>query len=232
MHGNIEKGINQDYEKAYEVFLKSANNGEAEAQYLLGVLFEKAKGVKIDNKRYSSYSSWKKLEGNKQSVYWFKKAATNGQIYAQYSLGFLHFNGSNRVKKDQGKAVFWYKKAAEKGFAEAQIDLGTMYLLGEGVEKDANRAFHWFQKAAEQGSISAQYKLGELYYEGLGVKKDLKNAAFWYKKATEKECYHLSVLYDYPYDFRSRSFLECVYQPYAHSRLGDIYNKSKGGLKE
>ncbi len=232
MHGNIEQGIKQDYEKAYEIFLKFAKKGDAEAQYLLGVLFEKAKGVKIDNKRYSSYSSWKKFEGNKQSVYWYKKAAENGQIYAQYILGFLNFNGLSGVQKDFEKAFYWYKKAAEQGFADAQIDLGAMYLLGDGVVKEPKQGFHWFKMAAEQGSISAQYKLGELYYEGSGVKKDLNNAVFWYKKAGEKECYHLSVLYDYPYDYKSRSFLECVYQSYAQSRLEYIYANFKEDLKD
>jgi TPR repeat protein len=114
----------------------------------------------------------------------WKPLAEQGDVDAQYNIGWLYRNGKG-VLKDYKEAVKWYRKAAEQGDAFAQGNLGVMYANGKGVLKDYKEAVKWYRKAAEQGNASAQYNLGARYAYGEGVLKDLSKAKYWIKKAYE-----------------------------------------------
>jgi len=114
-----------------------------------------------------------------------KKAAEQGDVYAQGNLGFMYANGLG-VARDDKQAAIWYSKAAEQGDSNAQFNLGFMYDEGIGVAKDDKQAVIWYLKAAEQGNIYAQGNLGFMYANGRGVVKDDKQAVFWYRKAAEQ----------------------------------------------
>ena len=64
-----------DYGTAMRVFLVVANDGNAEAQALVGYLYEEGLGVK------QSYSD---------AIIWYKKAGDNGSAKAQHNLGTLY----------------------------------------------------------------------------------------------------------------------------------------------
>jgi len=70
---------------------------------------------------------------NQQAFSSCRKAAEQGDVDAQYTLGTLYENGLG-VKQDDAEAVKWYLKAAEQGDARAQINLGAMYDKGQGVK--------------------------------------------------------------------------------------------------
>ncbi len=53
------------------------------------------------------------------AVKWYKMAAEQGYVKAQYILGNCYENGEG-VEKDSGEAIKWYKKAAEQGFLPAK----------------------------------------------------------------------------------------------------------------
>ena len=61
-----------------------------------------------------------------QAVYWYRKAADQGNAAAQNSLGFMYVNGRGGLAQDDVQAVYWYRKAADQGNAEAQTNLGVM----------------------------------------------------------------------------------------------------------
>jgi len=128
----------------FESVKKAAEQGNANAQYNLGVCYAEGKGVKQD------YT---------EAVKWFVKAAGQGNAEAQFNIGFLYERGTG-VNKDYTEAIKWYKKAAEQGISEAQFKLGMYYEYGIGVEKDAVKAAGWFLKAAEQGNTEARKRLG------------------------------------------------------------------------
>jgi TPR repeat protein len=50
-----------------------------------------------------------------QAVYWFRKAAAQGDIIAQVTLGRCYEHGLG-VEKDIKQAIFWYRTAAGKAF--------------------------------------------------------------------------------------------------------------------
>ena len=48
----------------------------------------------------------------KQVIYWYKKAADQGDEDAQVKLGLMYRAGKG-VAKDYKRAVYWFEKAAE-----------------------------------------------------------------------------------------------------------------------
>ena len=87
-----------------------------------------------------------------------KKAAEQGDAFAQYSLGLRYVDGRG-VAKDDAEAVKWYRKAAGQGNADGQFELGYMYESGRGVAKDEAEAAKWYQKAAMLGNVNAVRRL-------------------------------------------------------------------------
>jgi TPR repeat protein len=67
---------------------------------------------------------------------WYRRAADQGDAYAQYRLGVLHTVGRGGVSQDYERAVALFRPAAEQGHAHAQADLGHMYQQGLGTDKN------------------------------------------------------------------------------------------------
>ena len=140
----------------------NAEHGDAGAQSLLGTMYLRGIGFKVPR-------------DNMKAVHWFTKAAEQGNINAQFSLGAKYYDGEG-VPQDNMKAVHWFTKAAEQGEVRAQSLLGTMYYNGRRVPQDITKAVYWFTKAAEQGEARAQSFLGTMYYNGEGVPQDYVKA--------------------------------------------------------
>ncbi len=77
--------------------------------------------------------------------------AEQGDVNAQWVLGFMYDNGKG-VPQDDQKALDWYKKAALQGLAEAQTNLGVMYAADQSALQDYAIAYSWFNLAALQGN--------------------------------------------------------------------------------
>jgi len=95
---------------SFQLFQPKANQGDADAQFNLALLYKLGAGIPKDIK---------------QAVYWYTKAAEQGHVNAQYSLGSLYLDGDGQeVPKDFKQAVYWYTKAAEQGhyFAKEHRD--------------------------------------------------------------------------------------------------------------
>ena len=156
--------------EAITKYRKAAEQGNASAQYNLGLMYEQGHGVAQDNK---------------EAIAWYRKAAEQGDARAQYNLGIMYVNGHG-VAQDYKQASVWYRKAAEQGNASAQNNLGVMYDNGLGVARDYKQAVSWYRKAAEQGNATAQNNLGVMYEQGRGVERDNKEAVTWYRTAAEQ----------------------------------------------
>lgn len=159
---NVEAGIaaveNQDYMNAYQIFKTLADQGDAEAQHNLAILYRQGKGV---------------MQDSKLAAEWFRKAADQDLSSAQYYLGHMYDVGDG-VEKSPELAVKWYQKAAQQGNPMAQTNLGVAYIAGEGVKQDIILAYVWFSLAASQGLTTALENRNELRKE---MSEDLvKNA--------------------------------------------------------
>ena len=151
-------------------YRKAAEQGDARAQFNLGLKYANGEGVPKDDR---------------EAVLWYRKAAEQGHAGAQLNIGFMYDDGKG-VAEDDREAVLWYRKAAEQGNANAQFNLGLMYMLGEGVAEDDREALLWYRRAAEQGHASAQFNLGLMYMLGEGVPKDDGEAALLFHEAAKQ----------------------------------------------
>ena len=128
-----------DYATALREWRPLAEQGDARAQYNLGVLYRKGRGVPQDDV---------------QARQWYEKAAAQGQAKAQYNLGTLYLNGGG-VPKDYQQALRWFRMAADQGEALAQTKIGIMYDDGQGVPHDFVQAHKWYNLAATNGDKPA-----------------------------------------------------------------------------
>jgi TPR repeat protein len=137
---DFQKGIDAyqrgDYAAALIELTPLAEQGNAGAQYVLGVMYDLGQGVPEDDQT---------------AVKWWTLAAEQGQADAQYALGDMYRNGDG-VPQDDQAAVKWWTLAAEQGKAVAQFFLGLMYFLGDGVPEDNVYAHMWANIAAANGN--------------------------------------------------------------------------------
>ena len=96
-----------------------------------------------------------------QAANWFRKAAEQGNVEAQFNLARLLDSGTG-VAVNGVEAAKWYTGPAEQGNLDAQVNLAFLYYTGKGVAKDNDTAVKWFQMAANKGHTGAQYNLGLL----------------------------------------------------------------------
>ena len=80
----------------------------------------------------------------KNKIEKYRKAAEQGNVMAQNSLGWCYYFGKG-VTQDYTEALKWYRKTAEQGNAMAQCMLGESYYYGNGVERDYTEAVKWYR---------------------------------------------------------------------------------------
>ncbi len=87
-----------DYETALRELRPLANQGNAEAQFNLGVMYDKGEGVPQDDT---------------EAVKWYRKAAEQGYAEAQYSLGLMYVKGWG-VPQGHVRTHMWFNLAASR----------------------------------------------------------------------------------------------------------------------
>ena len=211
--------INSDNKKGLETVRGIANSGNADAQLLVGIMYQMGVGGEEHQADAAYYFRMAAEQGiasaqtnlgkcylsgdgvpedNNKAFEWFEKAAKQGDAEGQFQLGRCYEEGWG-TDKIENLAYQYYSKSANQGYANAQIQVGFCYLDGIGVSANDSGAFEWFKKAAEQDNPDGQYFLGVCYSEGAGVTKDSYEAVKWYKKAAEQGIaaaqYNLGICY-------------------------------------
>jgi TPR repeat protein len=239
-------GVKKSISTARECFKKAAEQGYAEAQYNLG----NACAHKRNKKDQDEANKWLKRSAEQNhplalftlapleiappsAAQYYKKAADEGHIDAQFEIGKLYATGKmyessqadSETLKDQTKAFEYFKRAADQGHVEAQFRVANRYEKGLGVEQNNEAAIQYYEKAAKenhakapfrlsllrakQGCRDSQYQLANIYECGQeGVDSDVSKALKWYKAAAKKGHYA------------------------AHCRLGECYAAGLLGLEK
>jgi CHAT domain-containing protein/TPR repeat protein len=138
---------------------KKAEQGDAEAQNQLGLMYQNGEGV---TKNYT------------EAVKWYRKAAEQGYAQAQNNLGLMYVLGTGVTQNNQ-EAVKWYHKAAAQGDAAAKFNLVIL------VKNYAQRALRLikqrqFKQAlpfAEKGYHLSKEVFGEKHPNTLASMNDL-----------------------------------------------------------
>ncbi|WP_433736508.1 tetratricopeptide repeat protein [Pseudomonas putida] len=170
--GAISKNIPKNEELALELYNKSAAQGYVRSHIRLSSFYESGSGgVQKDDVK---------------AAYWYRKAAENGQPYAQGKLAELYQEGRG-VEKNVAEAKVWFGKAAAQNDMYAQESLAKILLESGGGSQDQKMAVELFRKAAEAGNPKAQYELGKIYLIGLnGVPQDESKAKCWFKRSADR----------------------------------------------
>ena len=86
-----------DFKSAYNEWLPLAENGSAEAQFNIGLMFDRGEGREQDFKR---------------AVEWYVRSAENDFARGQFRLGEMHETGRG-VERDLIQARKWFAIAGE-----------------------------------------------------------------------------------------------------------------------
>jgi len=157
----------EDFLKAFYWISMAAEQGDADAQFDLGSL-------------YDFGWRWFVMKDEVKAKEWYEKAAEQGVSVAKTRLAELRSQSGD--KDDCLAAYEEFKAAAEEGDPTAQNELAgyySKYMIDQGVEKDDGKAVYWYKKAAKQGDFEASYWLAWHFFEGKGVEKNLEKAKYW-----------------------------------------------------
>jgi TPR repeat protein len=130
----------QDYAEALRWFRKAADQGNADAQFNIGMMYENGEGVTQD------YA---------EALRWYQKAADQENADAQNHIGLIYVNGWG-VAQDYAEAGRWFRKAADQGNATAQYNLGLLYAGGKLGSRYKREGRLWMQKSAAGGNEDAK----------------------------------------------------------------------------
>ena len=110
-------GVPQDEAEAVRWYRLAAEQGNAIAQFNLGVRYDVGRGVPLDDT---------------EAVRWYRLAAEQGVAIAQLNLGLMYGNGEG-VLKDSVLAHMWLNIADANGNAAARD-------VRDSLERDMTRA--------------------------------------------------------------------------------------------
>ncbi len=129
-----------EYTQAARLFSPLAEQGVASAQFYLGLMHEKGRGVRQDNPT---------------ALAWFRKAAAQGYAGPQSNLGLMYERGRG-VRKDMVRALMWYHIAGtllhgEEGKAAVKRrDYLTSHMTAEQIEQAQEMALRCQQSQFKQ----------------------------------------------------------------------------------
>jgi len=196
--------LRKDFPVALSLWRPLAEEGNAEAQRAMGILYENGRAVAKDEKLATELFRRAALGGDAEAEYrlglrlmmgtgnvardtveglsWLVKSGEQGRPNSFTRIGDIYRTGRYGLEKNLIEATSWFRKGADLGDPEGQAWLGWAYHYGMGVTKDTNEAVSWLTKAGERGYTPAQTELGELFEQGDGVAINKPKALCWYRK--------------------------------------------------
>jgi TPR repeat protein len=143
---SVKAGIDawqkSDYSAAVAIWRPLAEKGDADAAFNLAQAYRLGRGVPLNLAAAQS---------------WFQRAAGQGHIDAQTTLGLLLFQNGNRIG-----GLRWLKMASEKGEPRAMLVYGTALYNGDGIPQDPVLGYAYISRAAAQGLGAAKDTLSQL----------------------------------------------------------------------
>jgi hypothetical protein len=136
-----------DLAKAAGLYRQAAQLGYAPALFLLGLAYDKGRGVGHDAM----------LAG-----LWYQRAAEHGSVKAMYNLAVLYAGGAVMGVPDYEQAARWFHQAAEQGHTASQYNYALLAAQGLGTPRDLATSYRFLAQAAAKGDLDALTKLNEI----------------------------------------------------------------------
>jgi TPR repeat protein len=125
---DAQSAIASTGEQPFAQQMALATQGSVEAQFNVARALSEGKGTE---------------QNPKVAAGWFKKAAEQGHVLAQYRLGQIFERGQKGTRRDLSEAAEWYQRAAQGGNIDAQWKLSRFYETGRGLKVDVVEAYKW-----------------------------------------------------------------------------------------
>jgi|UPI0004AE308E TPR repeat protein len=137
----------KQYERAFSIFLESAERGDTKSQSYMARIFVNGLGTK---------------QNFDAALYWATKAAAKNDPVSQGIMGYLYLNGLGGLIKDNVKAMSYFRRAADQDNAVA-IDRYAQIVLQGHTKKGLDEIENALVK---NKSVSSSLVLMKLYEEG------------------------------------------------------------------
>jgi len=191
--------------KAIELAKPLADDGVADAIYLMGFAYESGKGVVGDRAKAVAYYRKGAEKKHKDSIYRLsfillasekpeerdqarlalETAAKDDPTVAARILGEAYLRSLFTATPDSEKALFWWQQAAAAGDVPSILLIARFYegQFGFPELKNQEKAIAAYAKAAGLGNPGAMAALGSRYLSGDAKIRDEKKGREWLKKA-------------------------------------------------
>lgn len=209
-----------NHAKAIELAQPLAEEGNADALYLLGFAHETGAGVEASREKALEYYRKASAAKHKDAVYRLsfillasedekerdqarkelEGAAKGDPAVAGRILGEAYLRGALTPSPDPDKAVFWWKSAADAGDIPSLLLVARFYegQFGFAELKDLKEAMEFYRKAADLGAPGAMASYGSRLLSGDESVRDEDKGREWIKKAIDaKEINGFLVLGDF-----------------------------------
>lgn len=250
--------IKGEYETAYHMFKKLAEEGVPRAMYFMGEYLRQGYG-------YYFGLDYDEEEGFR----WHQKGAELGDPLCILNTAYMYEGEEreriknsviNKLRKmsqsgdafvkseladivDGEEKIDLLKEASEQGLARGWYKLGMEYNSGNIVKKDDSKALELLLKASELGSADAMGSVGVMYEYAVGADKDINKAIEYYNKSIKRGCgfgtEYLGFIYANGYDVEQdyHKAFECfkigarIGYPGSINMVGLYYEEGKGTEK-
>jgi TPR repeat protein len=119
--------------KAFELFGKAAQQGDPSAQHNLGYFYDEGFGVE---------------KNTQQALYWYKKAAKNGEICSCSNIAEIY-----RLAGNIQKAKIWLLKAVAQGDGDAALEMAKLYINIKGMD-NLTKAFEYLNMVTRSNRVT------------------------------------------------------------------------------
>ena len=201
----FQKGIlaiqEEDFLEAFGIFQNLSEEGDAQSQLQLGILYYFGRGTETNFKK---------------AAFFYRKSADKGNAEACRRIGQMYDMGKKPLKQNDKTALRFYKKAVKLGDENSKPKMATLYyhtediknfkiLLQECAKKKINQKILAKAKkltkdkilkktnveiadavfeAAIMGNKEFQHHMGMLYVSGKGVERNYEEALVWFSNAS------------------------------------------------
>ncbi len=203
--------VEREFPKALKFLSDAAQQGHAQAQFNLAVMFQRGEGTVPDlnealrwfqmaeeNEYPSAYGAvaeaqfaiglqFSKAGSFAKAIEWYQKASERNHFKSQYNIGIQYLDGEG-VHEDPHEALKWFERALEAGHPKAQEMVAeAQHCIALDFHKsgDCRESLRWSQEASKNGHAVATYNVGIIYLEGEGVPADPVEALKWFERAVE-----------------------------------------------
>lgn len=195
------------YKKAYDAYIKGAEEGETECFVSVAYCYQNGHAVKKDLQKAIEYYEKAanlgsalaarslgnlyyfempikepEIDNIKKALKFYERAFYLGDIQLAKKIGFIYLN--NEELKDVPKAIEWYEKGLSLGDSSLNFDLAYVYLNDRFVPHDYEKGLAYLTDGVKHNDPESLYMQARIYEEGwYGIEPDEKKYIHYLKKA-------------------------------------------------